>query len=277
MAVESHFVCAAEVRTTGCSIPVTQEIQSGGRAASSNSNCPGPLVQSHGQPFRETRDRAALPVLPGLPAENQLEGSDGYCGSGEKTDGNGEAGGGEELKAGFPVQHGREGVSSASVFIAAVFLCPGTVLPQSVQKEPVAVVELGVAPGWNLKDGQSSIGPTVAVEVTPIENWLELEAGVTASFAHHSTEWDTDLLFKKPWTLSNKVEFMFGVGPVWIHTRESSMARNSVGAEAVLDFMLWPSRKHRFGWYLEPGYQYNFGRGHEQSIGISGGLLIAIR
>jgi hypothetical protein len=54
------------------------------------------------------------------------------------------------------------------------------------------------------------------------------------------------------------------------------MTTNSVGAEAVLDFMFWPSRRHRFGWYLEPGYEYNFGRGHEQSIGISGGLLIAI-
>ena len=51
---------------------------------------------------------------------------------------------------------------------------------------------------------------------------------------------------------------------------------NSVGGEAVLDFMFWPSAKHRFGWYLEPGYEYNFGRGHEQSLGISGGLLISI-
>jgi len=52
--------------------------------------------------------------------------------------------------------------------------------------------------------------------------------------------------------------------------------KDSVGGEAVLDFMFWPSRKHRFGWYLEPGYEYDFGRGHEQSAGISGGLLIAI-
>ena len=44
--------------------------------------------------------------------------------------------------------------------------------------------------------------------------------GVTPAFSHHSTEWDTDLLFKKPWTLSEKVEFMFGIGPEWIHTRD---------------------------------------------------------
>ena len=119
-------------------------------------------------------------------------------------------------------------------------------------------------------------GPTVAVEVSPIEKWLELEAGVTTSFGRRSTEWTTDLLFKKPWTLSPKVEFMVGIGPEWIHTRESGMTKNSVGGEAVLDFMFWPGRKHKFGWYLEPGYEYNFGRGHERSIGMSVGLLIAI-
>jgi hypothetical protein len=163
-----------------------------------------------------------------------------------------------------------------SVVLIASSLCSGYVFAQSIDKDPVAVVELGGSPDWNLKDGGWSFGPTVAVEVTPVEHWLELEMGVTAALAHRSTEWDTDLLFKKPWTLSKKVEFMFGVGPEWVHSTAHSIATNSAGGEAVLDFMFWPSAKHRFGWYLEPGYAYNFGRGHEQSIGISGGLLIAI-
>ena len=172
---------------------------------------------------------------------------------------------------------GRHPVNATkSVLIASLFLCSGNAFAQSVDKEPAAIVELGGAAGWNLKDGGSSFGPDVAVEVTPIENWLELEAGVTPLFTRHSTEWDTDLLFKKPWTLSKKAEFMFGVGPEWVHTRKYGMTTNSVGGEVVLDFMFWPSAKHRFGWYLEPGYEYNFGRGHEQSVGISGGLLIAI-
>ena len=170
--------------------------------------------------------------------------------------------------------------ATKSVVWIASFLCSGNALAQSVDqsvdKEPAAVVELGGAPGWNLKDGVLSFGPTVAIEVTPIEDWLELEMGLTATFGHHSTEWSTDLLFKKPWTISEKVEFMFGFGPEWIHSREYGITTNSVGGEAVLDFMFWPSAKHRFGWYLEPNYDYNFGRGHEQSIGISGGLLIAI-
>src|SRR5580704_14770030 len=162
------------------------------------------------------------------------------------------------------------------VLIAFFFLCTGNTFAQSVDRDPVAVVEIGGAANWNFKGGGTSFGPTVAVEVTPIENWLELEAGVTPLFTRHSTEWDIDLLFKKPWTLSKKVEFMLGIGPAWVHTRRYSSTTNSVSAEAVLYFMFWPSEKHRFGWYLEPGYEYNFGRGHEQSLGITGGLLIAI-
>ena len=153
------------------------------------------------------------------------------------------------------------------VLMASLFLCAGNCFAQSVDNEPAAVVELGGAAGWNVKDGGSSFGPTVAVEITPIENWLELEAGVTPLFTRHSTEWNTDLLFKKPWTLTKKAEFMLGAGPEWVHTTKFGMTTNSVSGEVVLDFMFWPLAKHRFGWYLEPGYEYNFGRGHEQSLG----------
>lgn len=158
----------------------------------------------------------------------------------------------------------------------ALLLIVGRASAQSVDKEPAAVVELGGAASWNFKGGGSSFGPTVAFEVTPIENWLELEAGVTPLFNRHSTEWDTDLIFKKPWTLSKKVEFMLGVGPAWVHTNQHGAQANSVSAEIAPDFMFWRSPKHKFGFYVEPAYEYNFGRGREQSLGITGGLLIAI-
>jgi len=147
---------------------------------------------------------------------------------------------------------------------------------QSVEKEPAAILEIGAVPNRSVTGGGSSFGPTIAVEVTPIENWLELEAGVTPFLGRHSTEWDTDLLFKKPWTLSQKVEFMAGVGPEWIHTSHYNEVTNSVGGEVALDFMFWPKGKHIFGWYAEPAYDYDFGRGHDQSVSISVGLLIGI-
>jgi len=164
------------------------------------------------------------------------------------------------------------------VVIATLFLFAGSAAAQSVEADKeIAVMEVGTAASQSLTGGGSTFGPNFAVEFTPIEHWLELEAGVTSLVGPHSTQWDTDLLFKKPWTLSNTVEFMFGVGPEWVHTRQNGITTNSISGEAIGDFMFWPALgKHRIGWYLEPGYDYNFGRGHEQSIGVSGGLLIAI-
>lgn len=171
------------------------------------------------------------------------------------------------------------------VLIGLLLLCFGTTCARSASAQSAektaakdnVILEIGAAASRSITDALWSLGPTVAVEVTPIEGRLELEAGITPLFASNATEWDTDLLFKKPWALSRKVEFMVGAGPEWIHARERNVVTNSAAAEAVLDFMFWPSPKRKFGWYLEPAYEYSFRRGSEQSLGISGGLLIPIR
>ena len=170
---------------------------------------------------------------------------------------------------------GRRQVREKFILIILSLACCGNLLAQA-NSEPIAIVELGGAADWSVKDGASSFGPDIAAEVTPIDNWLELEAGVTPLFRGHSIEWGTDLLFKKPWTLSRKAELMVGMGPEWIHGNESGITTNSVAAEAVLDFMFWPSTKRKLGWFVEPAYERVFGQGHEQSIGISFGLLIAL-
>src|ERR1700740_168390 len=98
-------------------------------------------------------------------------------------------------------------VTKCALF-GALLSCCTSVFAQSVSKEPkeVAVVELGGAVERSLTEGTSSFGPTAAVEVTPIENWLELEAGVTPLFRRHSTEWSVDFFFKNPWTISHKMQ-----------------------------------------------------------------------
>ena len=161
--------------------------------------------------------------------------------------------------------------------VVVLFLYGGKLFGQSPEAEKeIAVIELGGAVGRSLTGGGANFGGDLAVEFTPIEHWLELEAGVSPLFNGHSKEWDTDLLFKKPWSLSKKVEFMAGAGPLWAHVSENRVITNSPGLEAILDFMFWPGRKHRLGWFLEPGYDHTFGRGHEQSVGMSFGLLIAV-
>jgi hypothetical protein len=143
--------------------------------------------------------------------------------------------------------------------------------------DPAAILEIGAAMNWNLSGGAATFAPNLAAEITPIEKWLEIEAGVSPFYTRKSTEWDTDLLFKKPWTLSRKAEFMAGVGPQWTHLSQNGKSTNSIAGELAGDFMFWPSGKHRFGWYLEPAYDYSFAGGHQQSIGMSAGLLIGLR
>jgi hypothetical protein len=85
-------------------------------------------------------------------------------------------------------------------WIAALLLFAGPALADD--KEPSAIVQIGAAGEWSLQDSGSGFGPSVAVETTVIRNWLEIEAGVTPLFGGGQTQWSTDLLFKKPWTLS---------------------------------------------------------------------------
>lgn len=160
--------------------------------------------------------------------------------------------------------------------VACLLFCAVNTAAQSVENaKEHAVVELGGAAFRDITNSASSFGLDAAVEVTPVKNWLELEFGTTGLFRRHSSDWGTDLLFKKPWDLSPKVEFMMGAGPEWDHSKKSGITTNSVAAEAVADFMFWPWKKHRFGWYLEPTFEYSFASGHEQSLGVTGGLLIS--
>jgi hypothetical protein len=151
----------------------------------------------------------------------------------------------------------------------------GNAFGQTEKGEPSAIIEIGGASQWGLRGG-SSFGPTAAAETTPISGVLELEGGITTLFSRGRTEWDADFLFKKPYTLSNTVEFMFGVGPQWAHMVAHGGTTDELAGEAVLDFMYWPWPSRKYGFYLEPSYDYGFGREHDQSLGISAGLLIPI-
>ncbi len=160
--------------------------------------------------------------------------------------------------------------------MALVGFLPDESRAQSPSREPSAVLEVGAAFDRSLTARESSVGPTVGIEVTPIEDRLELEAGVTPLFRQHSTEFGVDFLFKKPWTLSDRNEFMLGVGPEWDYTSAGGIQTESAALELVPDFMFWASPSHRFGWYLEPSYEYRLGAAHEHSLAIAGGLLIGV-
>ncbi len=143
-------------------------------------------------------------------------------------------------------------------------------------KEGIAVVEIGGALSADIKSNKSSLGYSIAVEATPIENWLEVESGISSTFAAYYRETDIDFLIKKPWAFSPKLEFMLGIGPEWAHTTDHGITTNSWSGEIALDFMYWPFKRHNLGFYAEPAYVYGFKAAHEQSVEISAGLLIDI-
>jgi len=57
--------------------------------------------------------------------------------------------------------------------------------PQEVSedKDPLAILELGAATSWNVTGGAATFAPNFAVETTPIENWLEIEAACRLLYA----------------------------------------------------------------------------------------------
>ena len=161
---------------------------------------------------------------------------------------------------------------SGAVLLAVLLLIAGMARAEDKEREPFAILEIGGAGEWGLREGSRSFGPSIAAEFDVIKEWLEIEAGFTPLFSKNYSEWSTDLLFKKPFTLSKTVEFMVGAGPEWTYTNGGG----KIAAEFALDFMFWPWPDRKFGWFLEPTYSYSFSRGHDQSLAVSIGLLVAI-
>jgi hypothetical protein len=114
------------------------------------------------------------------------------------------------------------------------------------------------------------------VETTPVEHWLKIESGVSPFVTRKTTEWDTDFLFKKPWTISREAEFMLGAGPEWASPRQNGRTSNTFAAELAGDFVFWPARRHRFGWFLSRRMTTASPAGMHNPSALSAGLLITI-
>ncbi|MGA7329846.1 MAG: hypothetical protein WBX25_36535 [Rhodomicrobium sp.] len=157
-------------------------------------------------------------------------------------------------------------------FFAAMLLCAAQAAAED--KEPSLTVEMGGAGEWRLRGG-SSCGPDIGLEVTVIERWLEIEASVTPLFSRAEAEIGTGLIFRKPFDLSKSLEFLIGAGPEWIF-RPAGEKPSSIAAEATVEFVYSPWPERHVGFFIEPAYTYDFGKGHEQAISVTGGLHIGI-
>jgi hypothetical protein len=132
------------------------------------------------------------------------------------------------------------------------------------------ILELGTAGEWPLTNETGNFGCTFAVEFEPIENWLELEFGITTLNTTGHSDLSGDLLFKKPFKITPSFEFMVGAGPSVSQTLNGPDRGTAVSAEFALDFMFWPSKD--VGWFFEPTYSINPRTG-QRSAAFSIGLL----
>ncbi len=164
--------------------------------------------------------------------------------------------------------------ATALAILSCCLLCAGPARAQDGGDADHAVIlELGGAGEWPTHGGAANFGGTIAAEYTPIENWLELEFGLTALGSTGRTELSGDFLFKKPWRLSRTVEFMVGAGPSLARALNGPDRGTTLSAEFVLDFMFWPRRN--IGWYLEPGWSVA-PKTWERTIGVNAGLIFGL-
>jgi hypothetical protein len=164
----------------------------------------------------------------------------------------------------------RLALAAAGLCLTLVFGAAGAVAQDD--REHALVLKIGPAGEWRPHE-RSNFGGTFAVEKSVIENWLEIEVGLTTLGTNGNTEISGDIIFKKPFRISPTFEFMVGVGPSISRTLNGEDQSTTVSAAFTLDFMFWPTSN--VGWFVEPTWTVN-PRNGQQSFAASVGLLIGI-
>jgi hypothetical protein len=145
---------------------------------------------------------------------------------------------------------------------------------EAAERDRVAVLELGVTGERELSERTSHLGPVVGIEVAAIENRLEIEFGASPYRSRGATNWELELPFKRPFRLSETIEVMPGIGPIWSHTPQPGERPSTWSAEVVLDIFFWRSK--RVGWYVEPSYGVTLGNGNKKFAASTGGFFFAV-
>lgn len=164
-------------------------------------------------------------------------------------------------------------MKAALLGVAVVYIVPAAENARAEEKEPSAVIKFGVEADRAIPGGAVNVGPTTAVEFAVIKEWLSIEVGGASLLTRGPTEWEGQVIFKKPFDLSKTVELMVGAGPSWSYAKGET---GKTGATFMLDFMIWPQVERKFGWFVETSYTYSLSKDHDRSLSLSVGLLIGI-
>src|SRR6516225_4136128 len=89
-------------------------------------------------------------------------------------------------------------LAAAGLCLALIFGAAGAVAQDD--REHALVLKIGPAGEWTSHE-RSNFGGTFAVEKRVIENWLEIEVGLTTLGTNGNNEISGDIIFKKPFRI----------------------------------------------------------------------------
>ena len=115
-------------------------------------------------------------------------------------------------------------------------------------------------------------GATAFLELEAIDGWLELELGAQILATAPGREASLDLLLKKPFRVTPRLEVMTGLGPTVIQASGAGETRTSWGIEAAVDFMYWPVG--RLGLWAEPAYEIVLSGGFAHALACTAGPML---
>lgn len=115
-------------------------------------------------------------------------------------------------------------------------------------------------------------GAAAFLELEAIDEWLELELGAQILATAPGREASLDLLLKKPFRVTPRLEVMTGLGPTVIQTSGAGETRTAWGIGAAVDFMYWPAG--RVGFWAEPAYEIVLSGGLAQALSCTAGPML---
>ena len=133
-------------------------------------------------------------------------------------------------------------------------------------------LQFGGVAEWSLASDASRLGPSVSLEQEVIPRQLQIELGFDRFHEANSTESEFEISLKKPFELGPDAELTVGLGPTWARSSGIAAQSHAVDGEFSLDFQF--SLTGRWGWYIEPSYQFGGSQNSDRSAGLSMGLLL---
>jgi hypothetical protein len=115
-------------------------------------------------------------------------------------------------------------------------------------------------------------GAAAFLELEAVDEWLELELGAQLLATAPGREASLDLLLKKPFRVTPRLEVMTGLGLTVIRASGAGETRTSWGIEAAVDFMYWPVG--RLGFWAEPAYEIVLSGGFARALSCTAGPML---